>query len=58
MTRNPAKTELAVARCSAYSRMPVVTRIADPSTDGRSTGFGILFHALARSGVVGCPLYP
>ncbi|SOC88710.1 hypothetical protein SAMN05660766_2421 [Curtobacterium sp. 314Chir4.1] len=33
-------------------------RIADPSADERSTGFGILFHALARSVVVDCLLYP
>jgi hypothetical protein len=34
--------------------MPVVAGIAHPSADRRSTAFGILFHALARSGVVGC----
>lgn len=27
--------------------MPVAARMADPSRDGRSTGFGILFHGPA-----------
>lgn len=46
--RRVHQTEVAFARCSVYSRMPVVARTADPSNDGRSTGFGILFHASGR----------
>lgn len=42
---NAESSDHPAARCSAYSRMLVVARIADPSNDGPSTAFGILFHA-------------
>ncbi len=36
-------------RCSVYSRMPAVARIADLRSDRPSTGFGILFHGTERA---------